>query len=445
MKKTLIDLQGRAQLALKQKELTEIAQRFTPTEAYTRAITSHYNEELARSCRFLAIIRRDYGIDGFKKSLRLAEVTDADNRLKNEIAKGIEFLEVIGGGRLMIVYPEDRGLSLVEYLTQSRADSIDLGLSLGEYKISLKCQLRPHNMGGFEMYQSLKVAGPNGVIEATTGADKNHLVEEQVSSIYYGDGQSKPSSEELRNRLYDQLKSNLLSHWSQESVADLIIKDLKKQGHTVVPSLWEACKEKGVELWELKEYGLIDKLQQIANETREKAVRDGVSPQALGYLDFKIHQAMTEAVLKDARYNKNISLLDKLRQPKDRLKFCVDHYVIPGVKASRTYNFLIHAQYGVDQKFIDILGEKGYGGSVVVSFSNIPSGMAIAQIGQCDAFLQDYNGGSETKLRILNDAQETMEKAQCARGNKDVPKVQVYRLGRHTAGLGKFLDEHFPL
>lgn len=444
--KPLNELRDKSHLALTQKELIELAKSFSPTEAYSRAVALYYSEELARSCRFVAIIRRDYGIDGLNKSIRLAEAAVADMRLKNQIAKGIGFLEVMGGGKLMIIHPEDRELSLVEYLAQSRADSFDLGLSLGEYTISLKCQFRPverdnHN---YELHQKLKVTGPNGVVMATEGSDGDQLVEEQGCRTYYGDSK-RPSSEEMRNRLYDALVSNLLGGWSQESAADLIIKDLEKRDHTVAPRFWKACEEKGIKLWQLTEYGLIDKLEEIAQEVREKAVRDGVNPQALGYLDFEVYEAMTEAILQDARYAKSISLLEKLRQPKDRLRFAVEHHMVPGAKASKTYNFLVYARWGVSPDVINILEEKGYGGSVVMSFFNIPSGMAIARTGQCNAFILDYQGDSEEKLRILEDAQKAMEEAGHARGESNVPKIPTHMLNSRCSYFAKFLDNHFPL
>src|SRR5205814_498274 len=101
--------------------LVNVAEHFSPTAAYDRALTLHYDEVIAQSCRFLAIIRRDHGIDAMKESVKSTAEAKLDRLLTEKIVPGINFLETMGGGKLMIVSPEDRSLSLVEYLEKSKA------------------------------------------------------------------------------------------------------------------------------------------------------------------------------------------------------------------------------------------------------------------------------------------------------------------------------------
>jgi len=443
--KSLQQLQDRAQLALVHPELVEVAENFSPTAAYSRAIALNYIEEIALSCRSLAIICRDYGKDAIKQSVKSKVQAELDRFFKEKIVPGINLLETMGGDKLMIVKPEDRGLSLVEYLEKSRACTMDLGMTLGEYKISLKWQVKKDRQY-YSMDGKLVVDGPNGRLVAKDHDGREFT--EQFTGWFDGTTQH-PSEDELRSRLYSALKSNLFSNegWPHQSAALLIIKDLEKRGQKVAPRLWQYCKDQEIELWQLKEYGLVDRLQQIARDLRQKAVGDGVGPRALGFLDIEIYLAMREAARHSGKLDKNAPLVDKLRAG----KFMVGYQVVPGPKAVKTYNFLLHMEWGMDN-WVKLLEKKGYGGSVVIAFFNIPSGMEVARTGQCDAFLLQQHGIRE-KDNILDEAQAAMEGAQSALGNTNVPKLPKFKWDpgygdedRQTCGsFDKFLDEHFPL
>jgi hypothetical protein len=445
--KSLQQLQNQAQLALSHQELVEVAENFSPTAAYDRTLALHYSEEIAQSCRFLAIIRRDHGIDAMKKSVTSKVETKLDLCFKEEIVPGINFLETMGGGKLMIIQPEDRGLSLVEYLEKSKAYSMDLGMSLGEYQISLTWQIKKDGKY-YHMHGKLIVTGPNGKLETKKDEINGRSTTEQLTGWHSGETEH-PNETELRNRLYRALESNLYSNygWPHQSAALLIIADLEKRGQKVAPRLWQYCKDQGTELWQLTEYGLIDQLQKIAQEFRDKAVADDVGVQALGFLDLEVHLAIREAGRYNEKLNNNVLLVDKLHDG----KFGVGYQVVPGPKAAKTYNFLLYIDYGMDN-WVELLEKRGYGGSVVVAFFNIGSGMEVARTGQCDALLLQQHGIRE-KDDILDQAQESMEKAQTARGNTNVPKLLKYKWNpgfcdrdyQTCGGFDKFLDEHFPL
>jgi len=140
-----------------------------------------------------------------------------------------------------------------------------------------------------------------------------------------------------------------------------------------------------------------------------------------------------------------MSLTDKFRQGMFRIGFAV----VPGPKAKKTYNFLLNAEW-VSEGWLKTLQRKGYGGSTLISFFNIDSGMYVAETGQCDAFLLQQHGIRE-KDDILDQAQEAMEKAQTVLGNANVPKLPKFKFepgygnGENCGGFDKFLDQHFPL
>jgi hypothetical protein len=442
--KSLQQLQDQAQLALANRELVEVAENFSPTAAYDRALALHYSEDMARSCRFLAIIRRDHGTDAMKQSVKSKAEAELDRRFKEKVVPGINFLETMGGGgKLMIVQPEDRGLSLVEYLEKSKAYSMDLGMTLGEYQISLKWQIKKDGEY-YHMDGKLVVTGSNGKLVAKDHDGREFA--EQHTGWMAGETQH-PSETELRNRFYHALESNLFSNhgWPHQSAVLLIINDLEKRGQKVAPRLWQHCKDRGAKLWRLERYGLVDQLQQIAGDLRQKAIADGVGPQTLAFLDLEIYLATRHAAEQNENLHKNVSLVDKLRGG----KFGVGYRVVSGPKAAKAYNFLLHMEYGMDD-WVELLKKKGYGGSTVIAFFNIGSGMYVAETGQCDAFLLQQHGIRE-KDGILDGAQEAMEKAQAARGNSNVPKLPRFKFDPGWSydptcgGFDKFLDEHFPL
>ncbi|TSC56555.1 MAG: hypothetical protein Greene071421_140 [Parcubacteria group bacterium Greene0714_21] len=67
-KRSLRELRERAKPAIKEKKLVMIAQYSTPSAAYDLTILNNANEELAQACRWLAMIRRDYGAEAFKEA-----------------------------------------------------------------------------------------------------------------------------------------------------------------------------------------------------------------------------------------------------------------------------------------------------------------------------------------------------------------------------------------
>lgn len=432
--KSLQQLQDQAQLALANRELVEVAENFSPTAAYDRALALHYNEDMARSCRFLAIIRRDHGTETIKQMLESKKQVGCDNLYTEMVAPGIKALEALVGAPLRIVEPEDRGLTLTQYLEMAKPSTIGLGLELGGYKIQIESKVR-HSDGRYDLVNKFAVISATG--------------EKLAEEAYFRSCRDEERTEqtEMRRNLHWFLHRSLfsLSSWPHGSALVVIRNDFEKQGTKVAPRLWQYCKDQGTELWQLTEYGLIDQLQKIAQDLREKAVADGVGVQALGFLDLEVHLAMREAVRHNEKLDNNVLLVDKLRDG----KFGVGYQVVPGPKAAKTYNFLLHMEYGMDN-WVELLEKKGYGGSVVIAFFNIGSGMEVARTGQCDALLLQQHGIRE-KDDILDKAQEAMEKAQTTRGNSNVPKLPRFKFDpgwshdETCGGFDKFLDKHLPL
>jgi len=218
----------------------------------------------------------------------------------------------------------------------------------------------------------------------------------------------------------------------------------------VAPRLREYCEEKGDSIHRLERYGLVDSLEQHCTNLRTQAISEGVGSQAIAYLDLEIQQATRPAIEQKVWLDKNISLLDKLRDK----EHCVEYEVIPGQKATTTYVFLLHVGYGM-RDWVKLLERKGYGGSVIVGFINIDSGMYVAETGQCDALLLEQHGIRD-KSDILDEAQQQMENAQNAIGVTEVPMLPKYiwrpdpilsndedRLT--CGGFDRFLDQQFPL
>lgn len=75
MKKlSLRELEARSAICGYYPALIEIARESkSPTTAYELSIKNHYGEDSAKACRYLAIIKRDYGKDIFEESIKKIE------------------------------------------------------------------------------------------------------------------------------------------------------------------------------------------------------------------------------------------------------------------------------------------------------------------------------------------------------------------------------------
>ena len=65
--RSLEELKVRSALARDNPELVRIAAGSSPTAAFQLALAKTRDYELAKSCRWLAVIRRDYGEEVFKE------------------------------------------------------------------------------------------------------------------------------------------------------------------------------------------------------------------------------------------------------------------------------------------------------------------------------------------------------------------------------------------
>lgn len=428
LNRTLSDLQSRAGLALAHDELVEVAKTLSPSAAYEQALALRFNEAAAKSCRFLAIIRRDYGNDGIQRSAESKRDADLNRILCEEVIPGLQALEVIGGGKLRIVGPEDRGLTLGEYLEQSKCDSLNIDLALGEYCISFLWQVHKTTCGSYEIRERVKVTCSRGV-----------LLDESCDCSR---GETKhPGQRELRSRLYDALMQYFVhGSWRTKSVAVVILEDLGKQGVKLAPRLYEVT---GIS--ESVKLGNVESLKLIATSVREEVINGGVGERGVKFFDLEVELALSQAERKQRSLDPNITLLEKIHEG----LFCVGHRIVSGPKAEKVYTFLINVDGVLDvDAWVRLLQKCGYGGSLVVVYDNIPSGMQVAGTGQCDAFLlRQY--GTRNKRDILDQAQAAMEKMQVALGRevRQVPKF-FCDSGYSDATMGgadKFLAEHFPL
>lgn len=433
--KSLQQLQEMSQSALANAELVEFAQNLTPTAAYEQAIAHHYSEDLARSCRFLAIIQRDHGSDVIASMLTSVAQSGCDSLLTEMVIPGIKALEVIVGDTLKIVEPDKNRMTLVEYLEKSKTCSLDVELEIGEYKINLAYKVAnrgeqlviPHK---FIVFSPIGEELTNKGGELWTSADLR-------------------DPNKVRQGLYSFLKQSLFSlySWPHNSAVIVIRDDLEKRGEKVSVPLWKAVEADGEKLWALERYGLVQKIQELGAKIRAQAVADNVSQRGLAILDYEIAVTRKHAEKMEKQLTPSVSLIDKFHQG----MFGIAYAVVPGPKAEKTYNFLLHAEF-VSSGWLKTLQSKGYGGSMVILFFNIDSGMYVAETGQCDAFLLQQHGIRE-KDDILDKAQEAMESSQTARGNANVPKLPKFKYDPYLGytsddtcgGFDKFLDKHFSL
>ena len=65
--RSLEELKARAEPALHRKDLVEIAAKHSPSASHLVAMKRTQDERLAKACRWLSVIRRDYGEKTFAR------------------------------------------------------------------------------------------------------------------------------------------------------------------------------------------------------------------------------------------------------------------------------------------------------------------------------------------------------------------------------------------
>ncbi|HBP00125.1 MAG: hypothetical protein UU48_C0001G0112 [Candidatus Uhrbacteria bacterium GW2011_GWF2_41_16] len=423
------DLKVRSRLALTHEELLQIAGTMSPNGAFEKAQSLNYSDEEARSCRFLAIIRRDHGKDVFDDTIRSLKDDELDIYLKDAVLPRIKLLEAIAGAPLRIVRPKDRGLTLGDYLSQTKPAGINLGMTLGdELLISMQWGIR-------------KDTSQQASYELST-ADGTILVKETWTRFGGVDKKRTDDRQYLCRLVFDFVSESIgtqeidVSSTDTPTISGTLIQFLEKKGEVFPSPLWKTD-----EIFTYIRRGEVEKTRQVIAELREKAAADGIKLEFLVCLDIEAQGLIKDAQRIQRYKDADVPLIEKVRDETVLGAFGVT--VIPGPKAKKSYNFFIYSESSLFKDWVKALKIHGYGGSVLYASDNYPSGFAIVGTRQVHGIFLDDNIGSSSKDWWVDNVQIFLDRS-------GIEPLSQYTWDdwydeEFVEQFGEFLKKNFPL
>lgn len=428
--RTLEQLQTLSRTALEYPVLVKIASRATPNAAAEEAVQKGFTHEEVQSCRWLAIIRRDFGQDGFEASIRFFKESCVADLLEQQVAPKIQLLEKMTGTQLRIVKPEDRGLTLLEYLRQAHPAGLNVGLTLGDISIAIRWGVRKSEYDGRTHYSSESQYSIRTTGEAA-------LDKHGVTSGTLGEGQEKDFSY-LQMRFLQFILEVIGTRTSrvrlsEPSVFQVLMKRLEESNEVLPPHL-----DQNNEVRSLVYAGNVEGLKELLVKIRGEVALVVTKAEYMEYYDFEVERQVRAVEKRKCYLDPTIPLLDKVR--KDVVDGFIGATVIPG-SAEKRYNFFLYIE---DRFFVEkweeVLAANGYGRSVLFSTFRPSDGYELVATGQVHGLLLDDNIGYSSKADWLNPLQ---------RHYHDKPAPQFIWYGIHhehfAEEFSKFLQENFPL
>lgn len=403
----LEELLERSSLALANNNLVDLASKLSPTAAYEAAYSQQFKDEQVISCRYLAILRRDYGEDAFASATNSVKENSVDRLFETHVIPAITLMEQILGGQMRIVQPEDRGLTLIEYLRLAKPAFLNLGLEVGDYKLAINRVLNRTESCWFEYGH--KLTAPDGsVISERQMKSSSHEVSNQLS---------------LRNQLAYHLYHHLLGFaaFPHNSLLIDVVNWLEKQGETVLPRLGkiEGLRQQIIT-------GNVARVEMIIDKVRSSY--SDAKPWAKAVFECEVQGWLNSARRNQRKFDIEMPLVEKLRDG----TLHANYEVIPGNRAGRTYSFLTCGYHFVHENLVRILTDSGYAGSLAVGEFNLPNTSELLSTGQFDGliFYQANEDNIQDALHGLKDMQKP-------------PMLVVDDINR--TAIAAFLREHFPL
>lgn len=144
-KRPLEELLERAKEAILIPRLAEIAKTSaSPNAAYDRALEAGESPRYAKSCRFLAIVARDYGKEEVEKTVSTKQNADVAEQIEKTIAR-IELLETVAGAKLLIdrldpIHKSIKwgGKRFADYIQQQITTGVRAVLTLNDWQLKIK-------------------------------------------------------------------------------------------------------------------------------------------------------------------------------------------------------------------------------------------------------------------------------------------------------------------
>lgn len=426
MMRNVEDLRDKARLASRVSRLVRIASTRRPSGAYEQAKAEQYTDAEAQSCRFLAIIRRDYGQEVFDKSLFKLEQSLLDEKLEQQAVPAISLLEQFLGDELRITHPQDRGFTLTEYLRDQKPSTIKFGMTIGQFRIYLESGFKCH-----EVTKTRVRFSPAFSFRIET-IDGSVIAKEGWYTLGDYDGLEIDRELQVRNLLDFLAHTIAEDDWSQTCIITLIQDYLAEQGEKMplYPS-------RSTDVKDAANAGMVEKVERLTSEMRHQAVEDGVKLQYLTYFDTLVNRMVEEAKSQRRAFDPSIPLIEKQRNGTLSYSWAAP-LVIPGKPALKQFNFLLYAQGG-HYNFMYAFEKAGYCGSVLFITGNFPSGHCLAETGQLDGLLLHDRIGYSSKEWVLDEVQDTLEE----RGFKPLP-VFISVSWEFDESLAKWLRENFP-
>jgi hypothetical protein len=424
--RTLQELQTLSRIALAHEPLVKIAtSASSPNAAAEQATAEGWGEQEVKSCRWLAMVKREYGETGVIATLQIGHDQAGTDIFEQHVVPKILFLETLVGDFVMVVGADNESRRFIDYLRESRPADLDVHLKFGGFTAHLHRHHTNEVTGGMTLYRSsstVKLESDQGVLtnidySTSGGKSKSDISSLQQSILWF---------------IYEAIGGpTAMLLFSYPTLAMAVVNSFKARGEFFAEPLW-----KNQEVASLVRQGEIEKLKLLLHSIRISLVSDSATTRSLTCFDLDASQQIAEAERIHYCKDPNITLLQKVSR--DKIRGWVEASVIPGAE-EKHYNFFLYYGHGRRvSEYVRVLTLNGYGGSVVFSSFNQPSGFEVGQTGQVDGLLLDDNIGYSSKADWLDELQE--------HSGKQVPQF-VWDGSNHRfdKDFADFLKKNFPL
>lgn len=424
--------------AIRIPALVELARFMSPSLAdKTASQKSGVTEEQVQACRYLAIIRRDFGNDAFNAAVRDYNRSEVTEFLENELIPRIHLLEAITGSDLIISRPAECELTFAQLLRRDLPSALDVQLVLGEFEIDIRTGMKQReSLGKIRHYSTFYFRVVHAHSSKVLSEDAWELWDwalwtKEIDPKYL---QMHYLGELLDIIGYRDSTPRILG---KPSIIAAILNYFESRGQLLPPQL-----EANSEIKSAAQQGAVERVKQLIDEAGNLWKKSEPDPGLVAYFDFEAAPLIKRAMARRRFHDPDVPLEQKVMD--QTVEAPIGLRIIFGTPPKKTYNFFLYYDSSVlTELWIEILKEFGYAGSTFFWGCTISCGQILAETGQVDGVFLDH---SDWFCGWLHKFDEHVK----ARGLQSIPSYQRRELGSPNAekfkqSLGEFLKKHFPL
>lgn len=305
MKRTLEELKTKAWLALMDDDLIDIAEENSSPTAVYEVLTHvfkkpwgrarpwqsfYFTEEEAKSCRFLAIIKRDFGEAVFKKLLWQTEKPRYEHELKMTLDR-IKLFETAAGFPLCINEPKELdNVPFTDFLQNWQLEDVWLEMKFKNSSATAEVDKKDDwricfRMAADKSKHSITWRSDFDFVRTSPAL---HSSADTFIHSYNREGRKK-------HHLYlKRFFLRFIRELAFGNVAYDFISSFEPCGSAFFAlfwSLWNSMEDEGKKLWisqslkELATEGTLDDLEEAIAKARQEVLSTGIEPRHLAFID----------------------------------------------------------------------------------------------------------------------------------------------------------------